>query len=102
MSTFVDEMTRAQELDADMEAYRARIAEAEDSLDDERLLNLTRHIVADCSLHDDSPDDVNRPRHYCGHPGGVECIEVVEHMNFCLGNAMKYIWRAPLHADLFH
>jgi len=24
---------------------------------------------------------------------GIECIEVTEHMNFNLGNAMKYIWR---------
>ena len=24
----------------------------------------------------------------------VECIQVVEHMGFCLGNAIKYIWRA--------
>ncbi|MFT5113931.1 MAG: hypothetical protein ACI8P9_003263 [Parasphingorhabdus sp.] len=51
---------------------------------------------------EDIPDDVNRPRHYCGHPSGVECIEVVEHMNFCLGNAMKYIWRARPQTDLFH
>lgn len=37
---------------------------------------------------------VNNPKHYCSHPSGVECIQVTEHMNFCLGNAMKYIWRA--------
>jgi hypothetical protein len=61
--------------------------------------NWANQALADAK---DSPDDVNKPRHYCGHPSGVECIEVVEHMNFCLGNAMKYIWRAPLHADLFH
>jgi hypothetical protein len=24
----------------------------------------------------------------------VECIVVTEHMNFCRGNAMKYLWRA--------
>ncbi len=39
-------------------------------------------------------DPVKRARHYNVSPSGVECIEVVEHMNFCLGNAMKYIWRA--------
>ncbi len=39
-------------------------------------------------------DPVNHPKHYTGHPSGVECIEITEHMNFCLGNAMKYIWRA--------
>ena len=37
-------------------------------------------------------ETVNHPSHY-RHPSGVECIDVVEHMNFNLGNAMKYIWR---------
>lgn len=36
------------------------------------------------------------PSHYKSHASGVECIQVTEHMNFCLGNAMKYIWRAGL------
>ncbi|MGE0109033.1 MAG: DUF3310 domain-containing protein [Bdellovibrionales bacterium] len=39
-------------------------------------------------------DPVNHPTHYNAHPSGVECITVVEHMNFCLGNAIKYLWRA--------
>lgn len=39
-------------------------------------------------------DPVNRPSHYTGHPSGVECIQITEHMNFCRGNAIKYIWRA--------
>ena len=38
-------------------------------------------------------DPVNKPKHYTSHPSGVECIEVTEHMNFCLGNAIKYLWR---------
>lgn len=37
---------------------------------------------------------VNHPKHYTLHPSGVECIQVVEHMSFNLGNAIKYIWRA--------
>ncbi|NBU33801.1 DUF3310 domain-containing protein [bacterium] len=41
-------------------------------------------------------DTVNHPKHYTSHPSGVECIEITEHMNFCLGNAVKYIWRANL------
>ncbi|CAB4197131.1 SaV-like [uncultured Caudovirales phage] len=41
-------------------------------------------------------DRVDRPPHYTSHPSGVECIEVTEHMNFNLGNAIKYIWRADL------
>lgn len=39
-------------------------------------------------------DPVNHPAHYTEHPSGVECIDVTEHFNFCLGNALKYIWRA--------
>ena len=41
-------------------------------------------------------DPVKHPKHYTSHPSGIECIEVTEHMNFNLGNAMKYIWRAGL------
>ena len=41
-------------------------------------------------------DVVNHPKHYTSHPSGVECIEITEHMNFNLGNATKYIWRASL------
>jgi len=44
-------------------------------------------------------DGVNHPPHYTGHPSGVECITVTEHMNFCLGNAMKYIWRCDEKGD---
>jgi len=38
-------------------------------------------------------DNIN-PEHYKSHPSGIEAIQITEHMNFCLGNAMKYIWRA--------
>jgi hypothetical protein len=41
-------------------------------------------------------DPVNHPKHYTAHPSGVECITITEHMNFNLGNALKYIWRAGL------
>jgi len=44
-------------------------------------------------------DLVNHPPHYTAHPCGVECIVITEHMNFCLGNAVKYIWRAGLKKD---
>ena len=44
-------------------------------------------------------DLVNSPPHYTKHPSGVECIEVTEHMNFCRGNAIKYIWRAGEKGD---
>jgi len=44
-------------------------------------------------------DPVNHPKHYTAHPSGVECIQITEHMGFCLGNAFKYIWRADLKGD---
>jgi hypothetical protein len=44
-------------------------------------------------------DAVNKPKHYTEHPSGVECIQITEHMGFCLGNAVKYIWRADLKND---
>jgi hypothetical protein len=37
---------------------------------------------------------VEHPPHYTTHPSGIECIQITEHMNFCRGNAIKYIWRA--------
>ena len=44
-------------------------------------------------------DPVVYPAHYTAHPSGIECIQITEHMNFCLGNAIKYIWRAGLKQD---
>lgn len=47
-------------------------------------------------------DAVNHPTHYTSHPSGVECISVTEHMNFCLGNAVKYLWRAGVKSSKTH
>ena len=44
-------------------------------------------------------DPVNHPAHYTQHPSGVECIQITEHMNFNLGNSVKYIWRAGLKSE---
>lgn len=44
-------------------------------------------------------DPVNHPSHYTSHPSGVECITIIRHMNFNLGNALKYIWRAGQKGD---
>lgn len=41
-------------------------------------------------------DKVNSPKHYTSHPSGVECINITEHYNFCVGNAIKYLWRQGL------
>ena len=48
---------------------------------------------------------VDHPKHYNSNPGrcscgaGVECITVVEHMTFNVGNAVKYCWRAGLKGE---
>jgi hypothetical protein len=50
---------------------------------------------------------VSHPAHYsslpavcssCGEP--IECIDVVQHMNFNLGNVVKYVWRAGSKGDV--
>ena len=41
-------------------------------------------------------DNVHHPKHYTSHPSGIECIQITEHHNFCIGNAIKYLWRAGL------
>jgi hypothetical protein len=43
--------------------------------------------------------NVNNPKHYNSHPSGVECIDIVEHMSFNIGNAIKYLWRQGLKGD---
>ena len=45
-----------------------------------------------------SGSKVDHPPHYNQHPSGVECIDIVEHMSFNIGCAMKYLWRAD-HKD---
>lgn len=47
----------------------------------------------------ETADMVSHPPHYLGHPSGVECIEITRHMNFNLGNALKYIWRSGQKGD---
>lgn len=37
---------------------------------------------------------VDHPKHYMSHPSGIEVIEITRHMNFNLGNVIKYILRA--------
>lgn len=41
-------------------------------------------------------NNVNHPKHYTSDPSGVECIEITKHRDFCIGNAIKYLWRSGL------
>ena len=46
------------------------------------------------------PEAIDHPKHYNSHPAGIECIDVVEHLTFNVGNAIKYLWRAGLKGAL--
>lgn len=39
-------------------------------------------------------EQVHHPEHYNLHPSGIETIEIIEHMDFLLGNVIKYVMRA--------
>lgn len=39
---------------------------------------------------------VEHPSYYNAHPSGVECIDIVRHYNFNVGNVIKYLWRHGL------
>lgn len=55
--------------------------------------------IHEVSTSSQGHDPVEAPVHYRSHPSGVECIQITEHMGFCVGNAVKYLWRAGLKAD---
>lgn len=38
-------------------------------------------------------DPVVAPKHYLSHPSGVEIINITRHHSFCIGNALKYLFR---------
>jgi len=55
--------------------------------------------MSDYDIHKRQDDPVNHPQHYTSHPSGIECIQIAEHMNFTLGSAMKYLWRASFRKE---
>ena len=38
-------------------------------------------------------DSVDHPSHYNDRHIGYECIDLTQFQGFCVGNAMKYLWR---------
>src|SRR6185436_5413661 len=42
---------------------------------------------------------VDHPKQYNSHPSGVECIDIIEHMHFNVGSAIKYLWRAEFKGE---
>ena len=51
---------------------------------------------AEVAVNNEVEDKVNHPKHYTSHPSGIECIEITKWYDFCIGNCIKYIWRAGL------
>lgn len=56
-------------------------------------------VCYDGSLRNMGTDNINHPSHYTSHPSGIECIQIIEHFDFCIGSAIKYLWRAGLKGD---
>ena len=50
-------------------------------------------------MKEETEERVNHPAYYNKHPSGVECIEIVRHHNFNVGNAIKYLWRQGLKTE---
>lgn len=44
-------------------------------------------------------DPVKKPSHYNSHPSGIELKFITVHLDFAIGNALKYIWRSGLKMD---
>ena len=64
---------------------------------DECLNYLAGCCIIAVNHREDCPfNAINHPSHYNEHPSGVECIDIVQHFNFNVGNAIKYLWRAGL------
>lgn len=45
-------------------------------------------------------EQVNHPSHYCQHPAGIECIDVIRNYVCDIANALKYLWRAGLKEEM--
>jgi len=57
---------------------------------------LTEHFEEHFNKGQQEYEYINHPEHYGKHPSGVECIDIIEHMPYNIGAAMKYIWRVGL------
>lgn len=52
--------------------------------------------IKDVTVKDDkfiASNNVAHPSHYNWLPNGIECMDIVKHFDFILGNVLKYIWR---------
>ena len=77
----------------DEECKKSAISEMETAMCD--VMQLLKCFI-DRKDKEQKTDSVNHPAHYNSHPSGIECIEIVRHHNFNIGNAIKYLRRAGL------
>lgn len=56
-------------------------------------------LIQYCLRPDREENSINHPNYYNSHPSGTECIEIAKHYPFCIGNVIKYLWRAGLKKD---
>ena len=80
-------------LNNDEEGKKSAISEMETAMCD--VMQLLKCFI-DRKDKEQKTDNVNHPAHYTWLKDlcGIEVIDITRHMNFCLGNALKYILRA--------
>ena len=80
-------------LNNDEEGKKSAISEMETAMCD--AMQLLKCFI-DCNDKEQKTDNVNHPQHYTWLKElcGIEVIDITRHMNFCRGNALKYILRA--------
>ena len=80
-------------LSNDEEGKKSAISEMETAMCD--VMQLLKCFI-DRKDKEQKTDNVNHPAHYTWLKDlcGIEVIDITRHMNFCCGNALKYILRA--------
>lgn len=80
-------------LNNDDEGNKSAISEMETAMCD--VMQLLKCFI-DRKDKEQKHDNVNHPKHYTWLKElcGIEVIDITRHMNFCCGNALKYILRA--------
>ena len=80
-------------LNNDEEGNKSAISEMETAMCD--VMQLLKCFI-DRNDKEQNTDNVNHPQHYTWIKElcGIEVIDITRHMDFCLGNAAKYILRA--------
>lgn len=56
-------------------------------------VNFGAHELEHVTTSDVVADKVRHPHHYLQHPSGIEIIDITRHHSFCIGNALKYLFR---------